>query len=485
MLRLVRSLKNSFAPINRIPPEVLSTIPDYYLEDGTDRTLIALTHVCRGWRDAFVSRSSLWSSLDFTNVDKTLTYIQRSQSSPLNIRLGLREAIDVDFAPITPHVRRLKSLTIKAHALPTVLTSFRFHTPPLEKLCINIIAPREPVLDSTLFNKGYLPSLRELRLGGVVMGFPWKNLANLQIFDFQSRFDGYSTTQILDFFESAPLLHTVSLRYPMPSLSNAAPGRIVPLHHLKVFTIDTDPLHSILLRHLHIPIGASLVSRFSFRGVESPFLDYLPDRSANFSNLSHITTINLLFNPGRGFVLLSGPSGSLRMIAEWARRGDPSLDTKPHQILRSLGHLTISTVQRLTIFAYSHSRPAKAEECPIFQTLSSMNDLRTLVMIDCNNRPFTCALDPQKNPSSLILCSKMEELVLYIKIWDVFDIRFLIKMAKNRASRGAKLSLIRFVDRRGRGLREEALKLGEHVTHVEYRVDDTLPAWDDIPGCKF
>ena len=485
MLRLVRSVKNSFVPINQIPPEVLSTIPDYYREDDTDRALIALTHVCRGWRDAFVSRSSLWSRLDFTNVNKTLTYIQRSQSSPLNVRLGSRETIDSTFAPIIPHVHRLKSLTIKARALPAVLAYFRSHTPPLEKLCINIAAPRKLVLDSTLFHKGYLPSLRELRLGGVVMGFPWKNLANLQIFDLQSRFNGYSTAQILDFFESAPLLHTVSLRYPMPSLSNAAPGRIVPLHHLKVFTIDTDPLHWILLRHLHIPIGASLISRFYFRGVESPFPDYLPDRSANFGNLSHITTINLLFNPGRGFVLLSGPSGSLRMLSEWGRRGDPSLDTKPHQILRSLGHLTISTVQRLTILGYSHPRPAKAEECPIFQTLYSTNDLRTLVVINCNNRPFTYALDPEQNPSDLILCSKMEELVLYIKIWDVFDIRFLIKMAKNRASRGAKLSSITFVDRGGHGLREEALKLGEHVTHVEYRVDDTLPAWDDIPGCKF
>ena len=94
MLSLVRSVKNSFAPVNRIPPEILSLTPDYYEydeddvdEDKVDKDLIALTHVCRSWRDVFISRSSLWTRLDFTNVDKTRTYIHRSKSSPLEINL--------------------------------------------------------------------------------------------------------------------------------------------------------------------------------------------------------------------------------------------------------------------------------------------------------------------------------------------------------------------------------------------------------------
>ena len=77
VLRLVRSIKNSFQPINCIPPEVLFVILDYQRKgdgyDGfdMDQDLIALTHVCRGWRDAFISRSSLWTRIDLTNVGKT------------------------------------------------------------------------------------------------------------------------------------------------------------------------------------------------------------------------------------------------------------------------------------------------------------------------------------------------------------------------------------------------------------------------------
>ncbi|KAF9781779.1 hypothetical protein BJ322DRAFT_244248 [Thelephora terrestris] len=85
--RLLLSLRNSFAPVNRIPPEVLSLIPDYCDKDDLDQDLIKLTHVCRGWRDTFTSRSSLWTKLYFTNIDKTRTYIRRSQSSPMQIYL--------------------------------------------------------------------------------------------------------------------------------------------------------------------------------------------------------------------------------------------------------------------------------------------------------------------------------------------------------------------------------------------------------------
>ena len=97
-------------------------------------------------------------------------------------------------------------------------------------------------------------------------------------------------------------------------------------------------------------------------------------------------------------------------------------------------------------------------------------------------RPAQQALDPAQNPSNLIPCLKMEELILSVRFWYVFDIVFLIRMAKNRASRGAKLSSIMLIDRSGCGPRGEALKLKKYATHVEYRVDDTPPTWDDIPG---
>ena len=476
---MVRSIQNSLAPITRVPREILSLIPDYYCEDSKDRDLIASTHVCRAWRDTFISRSSLWARLHFTEIVKTNTYIQRSQSSPLELHLEDRKGIDSVFALVTPHICRVKSLVINTRTLAKFLGYFHCHSPPLEELSIQISTPTadKVVLDGSLFN-GDFSSLRYLRLSRVFPHFSWK-MANLRVVNLENDSHGYETSQILDFFESAPLLHTISLFYPLQDPSDTSSERVVRLRHLKKLTINTRSSHANLLCHLDIPVGASLSSMFRFRGEESPLLDYLPERSQNFNNLSRITTINLQLDPMLKFVQLSGPSGSLCVGFYW----EPSSYTNDYQILRSFTHPMCSTTKRLAISSYKHPRPANVEECPVLQMALSMNDLQTLVLIDCNDVPFILALDPEQNPSNLVLCPGMQKLILYTEDdRDLLNVKHLIAMAKNRASRGAKLSSVTFVDLGGNGRREEVLRLREHVAHVEYRVDVVTPTWNDLPG---
>ena len=479
VLSLVRTLKNSFTPINQIPPEVLSLIPGH-CDDGED--LITLTHVCRGWRDVFTSCSPLWTRLDFINVDKTRTYIQRSQSSPLDICLKYTGHLDDAFSLAIPHLHRLKSLTIRMDALPDILTHFRCQAPLLEELNIALYRDRNPILDNMLFG-GVPPPLRMLTLEGdiTITHLPWNNMANLQVLTLRSLSSGYDVTRLLDFFESAPLLHTVVLRGSIPDSSDAPPQRIVPLPHLKTLTIHGSSLHFILLNHLCIPTGASLILRFGFRGEKSPLLDCLPEIPANLRNLSRITTINLLFGLEDKFVRLSGPSGSLCVLAHWWQPETDSY-TMDCRILHSLDLPILSTTQRLAISMYMHPTLAKAEESPVFQTLSSMNSLRALTLTKCDNLPFILALNPEENPSKLILCPNLEELILYVELQDQLHIKRLISMAKNRASGGAKLSSVMIV-----GLDEltpgrKVFKLGKYVTDVKCRVDDASPTWDHIPG---
>ena len=467
-------MKNSLAPINKIPPEVLSIVPDYYRKDLTDRDLIVLTHVCHRWRDTFISRTSLWTRFDFTNVDKTRTYIQRSQSSSLKFHFGGFGVIDEALTLVTPHIRRLKSLTIDAPVLPSVLRHLRRPTPLIEKLDIKCFG--DQALDNALFN-GDLSSLRELRLHGVVAHFPWTNLSNLRVIDLKSRSYSYETTKILDLFVSAPLLHIVSLWYPIPVSSDVPPQRTVPLRHLKVLTIMTDSSPSILLHHLLIPAGASVILEFPHHGDESPFPDYFPERFPNSNNLSQITAINLPCNMNGTSLRLSGPSGSLRLLTPWRKNPNEVACT----IFPTLGPV-ISTTERLAIFGYKRVASTNVEDCPIFQTLSSANHLQTLVLADCYPMLFAKALDPSQNPSNLVLCSNLKKLVLYVKHWSLASAILLIRMAKNRASRGAKFSSITVIEVGDPALGELLSRLKEHVTHVEHRSDDARPAWDDVPG---
>ena len=477
VLRLVRSIKNSLAPINRLPFEVLSSIPDYCGEVEADGVSIALTHVCHSWRESLISCPSLWTRFDFMDIDKTRTYIQRSRSSPIKIHFTTDADLMDTFPLIIPHIPRLKSLTVDWNAFPNGLEEhFHCHTPLLEKLSISPYLN----LDGALFN-GDLSSLRQLCLYRARTDFPWKSLPNLQVVRFSSS-TTYQINKLLDFLESAPLLHTVSLEVPMSDSPNAPPERIVTLRHLKFISIyHFKRPQPTFLRHLHIPLGASLVSQFPFDGDGSPLLDYFQDRSPNLCILSDITSINVLLIPDKDqtSLQLNGPSGNLSLTINW--RNGPSWYKAKTLTFRFLDPL-LSTTTRLAVSGYERRVPKPTAECPVFQTLASTSGLRTLVLNDCGGIDvFARALDPQQNPSNLVFCRDMEELIIYTFYWAPLGLDSLVEMAKNRALRGVKLSSITFVDRSGEGKRGMLYKLREHVTHVKYLVTYETHAWDHVP----
>jgi hypothetical protein len=478
--RLAGYIKNTFAPANRVPPEVLSTIPDYCPKERLDRTTIRLSHVCRRWRGTFTSRPSLWTNFSFKDIDKTRTYIQRSQYSPLTFNIDdsyPRRKGDA-FLLIIPHIRRLKSLTIRgAKALPETIEHFRSHAPLLEHLDIS----SEGVLDGALFD-GDLSSLRKLRLDQLITQLPWKNLANLRVVELRG--SSYGVTQILDFFESAPFLHTISLGLPELPSSDAPLERIVPLRHLKDFTIDTETDPLTLLHHLHIPTGSSLKVDFILYDEyeESPLPDYLSRRSTNFSNLSDATAINLDHNcTSTTDIQLSGPSGSLCLSMRWRGAAPYTVELQSYRFLDPF----ISTTRRLTL---SEDRLVEGElieieDCPIFQTLSSADSIRTLVLIDCDNHVFARALDPEQNPSNLVPCPNMKELVIYFYYPFLVDFNYLVTVAKNRASKGARFSSVTIVDVNCIGENCDLPILREYVTHVKWILRRSkLPRWDLIAG---
>lgn len=382
---------------------------------------------------------------------------------------------------VIPEIRRLKSLTIDAPTLPSGLEYFRRNAPLLQRLDIKIATNRRPDLDGALFC-GDISSLRELRLQGVVTHLPWKNLANLQVVELKPYSHRYGMTQLLDFFESAPLLHTVSLWCTMPGSSDAPPKRRVPLCHLKDFHIKTNSSPSTLLHHFHIPPGASVISDFYYDGDGPPFLDHLPESSPDFHNLSHATAVNLRFDPNRMLVRLSGPSGSLHVLVTRIPWGVAPPYTRDSQIFHSLGHSMLSTIQSLTISNYQFPKPAQVEECPVFQALSSTNNLRALTLIDCNHLLFVHALDPEQHPSNFVLCPDMEQLNLHVRRRRRFDLRHVIEMAKNRASRGARLPSVTCANQDGSLAKKQMFELKQHVTHGRYQIGRLPPAWDDVPN---
>ena len=474
---MTRSIKNTFAPINRIPPEVLSLIPDYR---DVERDLVTLTHVCCAWREIFISRASLWTSLDCINPDRTGVYVQRSRGAPLEICLDVPDDALLMTLPLIGRLKALKLLGFSQDVL-RLTEHFSSPAPLLEKLEIDVLGYYPAAVKNTLFD-GNLSSLRELSLQGVFTNLPWQNLSNLTTFDFRRvPSDAVSVTQLLDLFLRAPLLREIKLGESLPSSSDAPTERVVSLPHLRLLRIYTKSMHSTLLNHLHIPTGALMTLEFWFGGESSPIPYFLPRSIDNLNNISHITSINLDFRSGVA-MRLKGPSGGLYMFGTWddANSARNILDCR---ILRSLKKFHISTTERLAIAQCDAPVRSKTENSGAYQTLHLMNNLRTLVLTDCLNHSFIFALNPDRNASNMVVCPELEEVVLHIREQrEGSCIDGLLEMAKERASRGAKLSTVVIVCPREYIPVEKVFDLRSYVPYVDYRLDDTTPRWDILPG---
>jgi len=426
--------------------------------------MITLTHVCRAWREMFISRSSLWSNLDCAHIEKTQAYFERSGSSPINVQLCRNPdpyPLDAFLQIIPQAIGRLKSLSVSTEAkdLQDIISHLSHPAPLLEALIINCWSyygsQYHAILPSTIFN-GDLSSMRELHLQRVCTGLPWRNMVNLTSFALRSSLAG-NLGQLLDFFESAPHLHNIDLLHTT-LISGGENGRLVPLDHLeKMRIIDCGPT-SILLDHLVIPVGAKLASQSD----SDTFMleDYIPRSLDNFKNLSSVVKIHLHLDGSQPFfVRFSGPGGQLRITA--THTYIPS-----SQAFEPLARLDTSKTEWLRI----DSRNGPLSRDLSYRALLPMKNLRTLVLSRCTGLPhaFIDVLNPNTSLSNEVVCPSLEELVFVLRLWnegEVFDMQAVIGMVAARAARGVKLRTVRDQAKLDPA---DVLELRKHVSHVEY-----------------
>jgi hypothetical protein len=421
-----------------------------------DQNPITLTHVCRAWRRAFISRSSLWTDFDCPNLngDKTRVYLERSKSSPIALRLYEDDDLSPHhpFFQIIPHaIGRLKSLVINGTPgnLQDITTHLSRPAPLLESLLIDgnytCRPKRHPMLTTALFD-GNFPSLRDLSLRSVRTELPWRSMVNLTSFALYN-ISPYevSIRQLLDFFESAPRLRKVQL-CSSSRTSDAQNGRLVSLACLKWMRIIGDGSPSFLLDHLIIPVGAELISR-------GPLTENLLPRSLdNLRNLPNFTNVHLHLDECDPYIRFSGPNGQVCMYP--SPRGNPTCVA-----LEILARFDTSKTERLKIdYAYS----------PPYRALSLMKHLRTLTLSHCTHpNSFIYTLDPDMNSPGVTDYPKLEELILVLRPdGDTLNANHVIKMAAARASRGAKLKSVRIVSQDS-FMGTDAPELRKYVLHVE------------------
>jgi len=437
-----------------MPPELLILIPDFLNKDVRDRATIALTHVCRDWREIFTSCPSLWTDFECRGTKKTLVYLHRSKSSPINVLLkryvGVRP-----YDPLfqfTPHViGRLKSLTIHGtpEGLREITPRLSHRAPLLESLAIHLdtcTSPPQyvPVVTTALFG-GDLSSLRKLSLIRIRTELPWRNMVNFTSFTLRYTACGDpSVRHLLDFFESAPRLCKIKLESPTPT-ADVQIGRIVSLACLKRLDIIGGGPPSILLDHLLIPAGAT----FTLEGHQRDRAAHLP---GSFDCLKEFTAFSILLHVREFYpsIRLGGPEWKIGMVPVTL----PATTTC--KVLESLAQFDPLKVERLRI---SDGDLMLRGGSKIHRVLLPMHNLRTLTISRCQNlSSFVVFLKISR------LCHWLEELVLDPRDdMDGFDIQNVIGLAESRKT---KLKSVRIVNQDGFP-QAQVSKLEEYVPHVE------------------
>ncbi|KAF9789240.1 hypothetical protein BJ322DRAFT_528207 [Thelephora terrestris] len=466
VLRLLRSTRNALAPISRIPPEVLAHIPDFWDHHGQD--VITLTHVCQAWRDIFTSRSSLWIDFDCNNPHKTRVYLERSKSFPIRVVLLESEIGDLPLDDsaleiVSGAIGRLGSLAIDvAPEKFQDITNRLFRSAPLlESLDILMHPPSGAnpnlVLPPLLFD-GDLSSLRNLHLQGICTELPWRNMVNLISFQLGAPSSGeISLTHLLDFLEGAPRLLKVEI-YLITLAEDAQRGRMVSLPRLKSISVRWLRSPSALLYHLVMPAGVKVA--FELFHVE----DFPPETPESLRSLSDFKEIRIKFSeyyePSIRFTGSNGKA-NFKLYA-------PQAEAAWHTALELLGLLDVSKTEHLELIC---SGPISGDV--LYAGLLRMTNLHTLTISQCHNlSSLVCVLDPDRDPSNVLVCPKLEKLILYIGTEREFDTLRMTNMAAARASRGSVLKFVRITSRVE--LAQVVLGLREQVLHLECEstVDD-------------
>ncbi|KAH9949147.1 hypothetical protein B0H21DRAFT_820336 [Amylocystis lapponica] len=276
----VRSLRNAFSPVHKLPCETLAQIfsmlvepPSHYsfmpnVDSMTDPyAWLNATHVCRHWRDVALAFPSLWTTIDGSHPHAALTSLSRSKQAPLYVylhdkvrRARVRATLEDGglMSALAPHSARFVELHLEPqfHYRSTLLEEFRYPAPQLRALSLgpNLGKADQSVLP-TLF-AGETPHLERLALSGFT-SWPGNNFVDLthlciycQVPNARPRMQDF-----VDMLATCPRLEELMVCSAGPDVVDATPDMVsLPaLRRLSLGDWFSAEVVACFLSHLAIP----------------------------------------------------------------------------------------------------------------------------------------------------------------------------------------------------------------------------------------
>ena len=344
-----KNIRNSFAPINKLPPEILALVVRF-LKPGLQ--LIQATTVCQHWRTVLLSFPHLWSRVRSSHPTLFEIYLERSKSAPLQVQLHDLRNHDHLFNSLVPHTPRLASLAVRMRDSPDFHLIARYLPAPIPTLREFSITVgfREGALEvPSGIRSDYFSHVKKLHLNEIQSfraphAFP--NVTEL-VWTVGSS-GGIPIAGLLDTIEQLPELELVEITFtaPLYHYKTEPPPHVVTLPHLQRMTLRrwNDGIPNIL-EFLKLPNLTSLDMDMVRRW--AGFFPILPVTSFDekLPNLSGLTEIEIHAHDKPRRIIFRSPQAVLecraigQVLGEQAYRHDRQL----------LGDIPLRFVRKLVI----------------------------------------------------------------------------------------------------------------------------------------
>ena len=251
-LTTIREWMNSFAPINRLPLDVLSLIPTH-LHSQKDH--FGATFVCRHWRRTFLQNATLWSHLCLSKGEVYIkTLLKRARGSPLTILANRTDPVGTVML-LPPYTKQIRNLGFKKNSWLDIQRFSETNSgalPLLHTLNINAVAGTAP--GGPLFRGAVGLKEFQLRSEGLpfLNRFIFPNLTSFELSMYSvERFRG---SQLLDFLEALPMLRAVRMKiYSAISLKGIPPDKVLVLHNVESLSLAAKDGGYELATHMSCP----------------------------------------------------------------------------------------------------------------------------------------------------------------------------------------------------------------------------------------
>ena len=469
-----KALRNTLAPVNKLPPEILSRIPRSLLI----RDLIPVTQVCRYWRTTLTSCGPLWSTINCKRGHEALTCLHRSKGSPIHVSVT-KFPDDEVLARLSPHIGRIRSLHIQTRwsVAQSVFARFTDPAPNLETLtiiCRPYTAAAGPV-PSTLLT-GNLPNLRSLTLQGFssdLASFVLPNLTYFELSNVTSPPLSISLSNLLAFLERSPLLESVCVDFHGECVRDSPTENVVSLKALKTLYISGSGLvghgDNSLLARLELPKGVDVTVVLLINGGPNPIAPAIPPHPDRLPFIMGVKCVHAEILPahGRCTFRFSGENGKVKVIARWPII-HPELDNLVMRSIQSLLPLSTEGVEEFYIQGY---QAPEDSYLPALGAFESLPNLRSVQMVHCDNTVLLRALMHPTTP-------KLKTLKLYLDPERAISGEGLMELVKYRVSNGAKLEKLSILAPSVIVPVVDVMALKPYVGDVEYKMDDSIPDFE-------